>query len=356
MRTRACLLILFAGCGGDGVHHLPDAPPPPDAALFDAPADGDGSSLVYSCGTFTQDPGWTLAAGFHAVVIADATTGMLAQPVAAIVAGKGYGGKVYVVNQGDNTLRAVDPASGVTQLVVAAAAWPKPPQLLTTITWDATTVFDGKLYVGDQGGDGDADSTIFTVAASGAPAQFVTGPGPGLDDIYGMAFSTSATYGASLLVTGDTDGAGVDWGRFDAAATGTTFSELAGTEGIAFDTAGTFGGGLFASRPAGGGYAGDDTISRVQPDGLAGTPLLTAKPGVHAIAFAPPGVFGSKLYAASWQSQELFSVDPAGTVAVLASGLQLTNYDGNILAFSPDGRVLYVADRLANRLVCIEPI
>lgn len=77
---------------------------------------------------------------------------------------------------------------------------------------------------------------------------------------------------------------------------------------------------------------------------------------MHAIAFAPPGVFGSKLYAASWQSQELFSVDPAGTVAVLASGLQLTNYDGNILAFSPDGRVLYVADRLANRLVCIEPI
>jgi len=39
-----------------------------------------------------------------------------------------------------------------------------------------------------------------------------------------------------------------------------------------------------------------------------------------------------------------------------ASGLSLTNYDGNILAFSPDGRVLYVADRPASRLVCIEPI
>lgn len=356
MRARACLLILFAACGDDGVGHLPDAPPPPGDAPTDTSGDGDGSGLVYSCGTFTQDPGWTLTPGFHAVVIADATTGMLNQPVAAIVAGKGFGGKVYVVNQGDNTLRAVDPGTGATQLVVATAAWPTAPRLLTTITWDATSVFDGKLYVGDQGGDGDNDSTIFRVDASGAPAPFVTGPGPGLDDIYGMAFSTSVAYGASLLVTGDTDGAGVDWGRFDATATGTAFSELAGTEGIAFDTGGAFGGGLFASRPASGGYAGDDTISRVQADGTAGTPLLTGRPGVHAIAFAPAGVFGGKLYAASWSSQELFAVDPAGVVTVLASGLQLTNYDGNILAFSPDGRVLYVADRLANRLVCIEPI
>jgi YVTN family beta-propeller protein len=350
MPLRAWLLILITGCGDDGVHHLPDAPP-----STDAPADSDGSGLVYNCGTFTQDPGWTLTAGFHAVVIADAT-GMLSQPVAATVAGKGYGGKIYVVNQGDNTLRAVDPATGTTELVVAAAGWPTPPRLLTTITWDATSVFDGKLYVGDQGGDGDGDSTIFTVASSGAPAQFVTGPGPGLDDIYGLAFSTSAAYGASLFVTGDTDGAGVDWGRFDAAANGTAFSELAGTEGIAFDMTGAFGGGLFASRPATGGYAGDDSISRVNPDGTAGVPLLVARPGVHAIAFAPAGPFGGKLYAASWASQELFSVDPSGTVAVLASGLQLTNYDGNILAFSPDGRVLYVADRLANRLVCIEPL
>jgi hypothetical protein len=351
MHARAFLLILFVGCGDDGVHRLPDAPLPSDA-----PVDGDGSGLVYSCGTFTQDPGWTLTAGFHAVVIADATTGMLSQPVAAIVAGKDYGGKIYVVNQGDSSVRAIDPASGASQLVVAASAWPTPQRLLTTITWDATSVFDGKLYVGDQGGDGDGDSTLFTVAASGAPARFVTGPGPGLDDIFGLAFSTTATYGVSLFVTGDTDGAGVDWGRFDATASGTAFSELAGAEGIAFDTAGTFGGGLFASRPAGGGYAGDDSISRVQSDGLAGTPLLTARPGVHAITFAPAGPFGGKLYAASWQSQELFSVDPSGTVTVLASGLQLTNYDGNILAFSPDGRVLYVADRLANRLVCIEPI
>ena len=38
----------------------------------------------------------------------------------------------------------------------------------------------------------------------------------------------------------------------------------------------------------------------------------------------------------------------------LATGLSLTNYDGNILAFSPDGRVLFVADRSQSRIVCIE--
>ena len=292
-------------------------------------------------------------------MIADGTTGLLNQPVAAIVAAGGYGGKIYVVNQGDNTLRAVDPSTGATQLVVATAGWPAAPQLLTTVTWDAASAFDGRLYVGDQGGNGDGDSRIFTVTAAGAAAQFTAAPGPGLDDIYGLAFSPGGAYGTGLLVTGDTDGAGVDWGRFDATGAGVAFSELAGTEGLAFDAAGTYGGGLFASRPAGGGYAGDDTISRVQADGLAGTPLVTARPGVHAITFAPggaAGAFGGKLYAASWQTGELFAVDAAGAVTTLASGLQLTNFDGNILAFSTDGRVLYVADRSANRLVCIEPI
>ncbi|MGC4083292.1 MAG: hypothetical protein QM736_14585 [Vicinamibacterales bacterium] len=86
----------------------------------------------------------------RAVVIADAADG-LAQPVAAIVAGGGFDGKIYVVNQTDDTLRAVEPTDGTTTLVVAAAAWPKPAALLTTIAWDAQSIFDGNLYVGDQG-------------------------------------------------------------------------------------------------------------------------------------------------------------------------------------------------------------
>lgn len=293
---------------------------------------------------------------FHAVVIADAADG-LAQPVAAVVAGGGFDGKIYIVNQNDDTLRAVEPTDGTTTLVVAAAAWPKPAALLTTIAWDAQSTFDGNLYVGDQGGDGDNDSTIFRVAPNGTPTQFTTAPGPGLDDIYGMAFSTNAAYGSKLYVTGDTDGSGVDWGAFDAAGAGTAFSELTGTEGIAFDTSvgAMYGGGLLASRPGGGGYAGNDTITKVDATGADVGTVITARQGIHAVVVAPPGPFGGKVVFASWSTGELVSVDGQGTASVLASGLALTNYDGNILAFSPDGNVLYVADRLANRLVCIEP-
>ncbi len=353
VRGGTLAFLLLGACGDDGARRLPDAPP-----AADAPGDGgngvDAAARSYNCGAFTEAPTWTIMPGFHAVVIADAADG-LAQPVAAVVAGGGFDGKIYVVNQSDDTLRAIEPTDGTTTMVVAAAAWPKPAALLTTITWDAQSTFDGKLYVGDQGGDGDDDATIFRVAADGTPTQFATGPGPGLDDIFGMAFSTTAAYGAKLYVTGDTDGTGVDWGSFDAAGAGTAFSELAGTEGIAFDPGGTYGGGLLASRPGGGGYAGDDTITKIGPDGLSQGALISMRPGIHAITFAPPGPFGGKLVAASWSTGELISIDAQGAATVLASGLSLTNYDGNILAFSPDGNVLYVADRLANRLVCIEP-
>ncbi|MGC4083290.1 MAG: hypothetical protein QM736_14575 [Vicinamibacterales bacterium] len=84
--------------------------------------------------------------------------------------------------------------------------------------------------------------------------------------------------------------------------------------------------------------------------------MITTLPGIDAVTVAPPGPFGGKVDAHEfWSTGELVSVDAQGTPSVLASGLSLTNYDGNILAFSPDGNVLYVADRLANRLVCIEP-
>lgn len=356
MKRALGIVLAFAACGDDGAGKLADAPPPPDTSDGGGDGGDGGSERMYSCGTFTEAPTWTLATGFHAVVIADATDG-LAQPVAAVVAGGGFGGKVYVVNQTDNTLRAVEPSDGSTTLVVATAAWPKPPQLLTTVTWDRAGAFDGNVYVGDQGTDSDGDSTIFRVAASGTATQFTTGPGPGLDDIYGLAFAPAGAFGAKLYVTGDSDGAtNADWGAFDAGAASTAFSDLSGTEGIAFDTGGAYGGGLLASRPAGGGYAGDDSITKIGVDGLAAGTLVTGRPGIHAIVIAPPGPFQGRVVAASWSTGELVSIDPQGTVSVLASGLSLTNYDGNILAFSPDGRVLYVADRLANRLVCIEPI
>jgi hypothetical protein len=228
--------------------------------------------------------------------------------------------------------------------------------LLTTSVWDAGGDFDGDLYVGDQGGDGDGDSRIYRVAPTGAATLFASAPGPGLDDIYGMAFSPGGDYPAGLYVTGDTDGGGVDWGVFDAGGSGAPFSEVAGGEGIAVDRSGSYGGGLFASLPAAGGFAGDDSISRIPAGGAAAYPVAIAIPGVHAVTFAPAGAFAGTLAAASWQSGRLIAVSAGGAVTDLATGLSLTNYDGNILEFSPDGNVLFVADRLANRLVCIEPI
>lgn len=349
-------MLVLAGCGDDGPGKLADAPPPPDGGGDGGDGGDGGNERVYSCGTFTEAPTWTLAAGFHAVVIADATDG-LAQPVAAVVAGGGFGGKIFVVNQTDSTLRAVEPSDGSATVLVPATSWPKPPMLLTTVTWDKAGAFDGNLYVGDQGADADNDSTIFRVAPGGTATQFATAPGPGLDDIYGLAFAPVGAFGGKLYVTGDSDGAAnADWGVFDATGVGSAFSDLAGTQGITFDTSTSYGGLMLASRPGGGGFAGDNTITKVGTDGLAAGTVVTNRPGIHAVTLAPPGAFQGRVVAASWSTGELLSIDPQGGVTVLASGLSLTNYDGNILAFSPDGRVLYVADRLANRLVCIEPL
>lgn len=89
-------------------------------------------------------------------------------------------------------------------------------------------------------------------------------------------------------------------------------------------------------------------------DGGLGGLLLRGIAGVHAVVKAPPGPFGGKVYAASWATQQVFSVEPDGGIGVVASGLSLTNYGANALAFSPDGTILLVADRAANRVVCIE--
>jgi hypothetical protein len=279
----------------------------------------------------------------------------LSAPVALTFAAGSFGGYAYIVDQGTNQILRMDAKTGAISAFVSDTKWPKPPQKLTTILWDADGAFDGRLYIGDQGGDGDADSTLFRSDAAGATQVFVAAPGPGLDDIYGLAFSPGGAYPAGLLVSGDTDGSGPGFGVFNAAGTGSTFATFSGVEGLAVDKTGRFGGGLFASMPASGGYAGDDTVSPIKANGSKGTALVSGVPGIHAITFAPTGPFGGDAYAASWSSQKILRIKPDGTTTDLASGLSLTNYDGNILAFSPDGRVLFVADRSNARIICIEP-
>ena len=366
------------GCGGNGKDPVVDARPdqpslevameaapaesrPPDTTpdiagdLGDATAAdaGDTAPIIHSCGAFSTPSMWTTAAGFRSAVVAMGAP--LSMPVALSFAAGPYGESAYVVDQGARAVFKIDTRTGTVSPFVPMAAWPRPPALLTTSVWDAEGAFDGRLYVGDQGSDGDGDSVIFRVDPAGAATVFAMGPGPGMDDIYGLAFSPGGAYPPGLYVSGDTDGSGVGFGRFDAAGTGTMFAMFAGVEGLAIDRLTRFGGGLFAAMPAGGGYSGDDTISKINADGTKATPpLVMAQPGIHAIVFAPNGPFGGDAYAASWQTQELLRITPAGAVSDLATGLSLTNYDGNILSFSPDGRVLFVADRAQARIVCIE--
>jgi hypothetical protein len=346
--------------GIDGGGH-PDAEPA-DLAGLDAentdtsPQDGgEDVGPRYNCGLFSQDPGWTVAAGFRAVVIADSTNGF-SQPVAATFAEGPFGGLLYVVDQGNDRLYSVDVLTGEVRVVVTSTAWSPSASLLTAITWDEDQIFDGNLYVADQGSDSDGDSRIYRVNAQGVPSTFVAAPGPGLDDVFALTFAPpGSAYPPGLYVAGDTDGAGPDWGRYDTTAAGVIYSEVSGIEGAVFDRYGRIGGQLLAARPLGGGYSGDGTLTTLAPDGTASGTIAAGLGGVHAPAIAPGGAFGRGVYAASWSTNRLYSIE-GGVVNEVASGLSLSNYDANILAFSSDGNVLFVADRAASRIVCIEPI
>jgi hypothetical protein len=320
-------------------------------------ADGDcvlDAACAYSCGAFTTAPeGWTLAPGLRAVEIADATDG-LDEPVGLAFAGRAFGGLLYVTDQAARTVFAIDVETGDTTPFAAAPAFPSSPAILTAIAWDAAGAFDGNLYVTDSVTDGDQDAVVYRLTSGGVVTTFAEAPGPGLDSIYAMAFAPPGVTPAGLYVAGDTDGSGVDWGVFDRDGGGAPFSEVAGIEGIAFDATGRYGTGAVAARPLGGGYDGDGSITALDEAGVARTPIATGLGGVHANVVAPPGLFEGEMVAASWSTNTIFRVSPAGTVTMLVSGLALTNYNANILAVSPDGRVLMVADRLASRVVCVE--
>ncbi|MBN8615667.1 MAG: hypothetical protein J0L92_34045 [Deltaproteobacteria bacterium] len=314
-------------------------------------------ACAYSCGAFTTAPvGWTLAEGLRAVVVADATDG-LEEPVGLTFAGGDLGGLLYVSDQAAAAVFAIDVDSGDTAVFAATSAFPAAPALLTAIVWDADRVNDGNLYVTDSVSNADQDAVIYRLDPSGTVSVFVRAPGPGLDSIYAMAFAPPGFTPAGLYVAGDTDGAArIDWGVFDRDGMGTAFSEVAGIEGIAFDRTGRYGTGPIAARPSGGGYSGDGSITPIGSDGVALTPIATGLGGVHASVVAPAGLFGGDLIAASWSTNSIFRVSPTGEITTVVAGVSLSNYDANVLAVSPDGRVLLVADRNASRIVCVEEL
>ena len=125
---------LFDGGGVDGGPELVDG----------GNADG-GPAYSCNCGAFSADPGWVVRAGYRAVIVAGATDGLNEPGSGDLRGGHLRGGLLYVVNQGDDTLRSVNTATGDVATVVANTAWGVTPQLLTTITWDQRGVFDGNL-------------------------------------------------------------------------------------------------------------------------------------------------------------------------------------------------------------------
>jgi hypothetical protein len=314
-------------------------------------------TVTYDCGAFDEDAGWTVRAGFRAVVVADAADG-LDQPAGLTFAGGPYGRALYVTSSMTPAVLRVDVDDGTTTPFTADAAWGGlVPTLLTSIVWDEGGVRDGALYVGEQGTGLDNDAAVYRIGADGLASLVIAGPGPGLDDVYAMAFSPPGSpYPQGLYLAGDTDNLALpDWGLV-VAASSTAFSELAGIEGLAFDPTGLYGGSLWAARPGGSGYGGDSTITPITSAGTAGTPILTGEVGVHGVTFSLGGPFGARMYAASWSSQSVIEIAPDGTRTELASGLMFDNYDGNVVAVSRDGEVMLVADRLADRVVCIEPL
>ncbi|MCB9653748.1 MAG: hypothetical protein H6729_06420 [Deltaproteobacteria bacterium] len=328
-----------------------------DADIADAASSDGGPSDGghYGCSQYSDDPEWLMAPGLRAVTVAAAAQG-LSQPVALAFAEGDFGSLLYIVDQGNSTLFSFDLATGAVTPVVEGTGWARAPTMLTTIVWDRYNTIDGRLYVGDKGNDGDGDSVIFRVLPSGETSVFVEGPAPGLDDVYGLAFAPpGGAYAEGLYVAGDTVGTGVDWGRVDASGVVHAFSEVAGVDGMVFDDIGQFGGYLIATRPSDG-HVGDGTVTVVLPDGSAGPALGTDLPGAHAITVGPSsGFFGRDLYAASWSDEAIGRFKPGPVVEVVALGLTLSPENGNILALSPDGEVLFVADREASRIVCIEP-
>ena len=265
----------------------PDTSPPADADPDTSPAadaQPDGPPpIVHGCGAFSTPSQWTTATGFRSAVVATGTP--LSQPVAISFAGGAFGENAYVVDQGAEVVFKVSTSTGAVTPFVAANAWPRTPGLLTTSVWDAGGAFDGNLYIGDQGGDGDADSAIYRVTAAGTPTLFAAAPGPGLDDIFGLAFSRGApTPLASTSAATRTAPASVSAASTRPAPARPSRCSPASRAWPS--TPWPASAAASSPRCPSGGYSGDDTITRINSDGSKATPLVTTQPGIHAVAFA----------------------------------------------------------------------
>ena len=177
--------------------------------------------------------------------------------------------------------------------------------------------------------------------------------------MFALAFAPrSARYPGGLYATGDTDNDGPHWGRFAAGGSGTPFSEVPGVQGITFVLASPLAGMLLAARPDGGGFAGENEITRIASSGELGEALATNLPGVHAVTSSPGGALGTDIYAATWGNGRVWRIPPVrvgtSTPQEILQGLDVNASIANSIAVSPDGNALFVADRNRNRVLCVD--
>ena len=211
---------------------------------------------------------------------------------------------------------------------------------------------------GDQGG------TIQRIGVAGDVIDFSAigipfGPGePGE-----LAFGMGTAFGDSLLVANSVGSPGdilkvglsgeleivVDDGLFEADGLGLAPRSLAIAEPGVYDELLYFG--EFGRRCS--------CLKTLHPDGRIETWLDTLPGDPHAIVFAPAGVFGGDLFVAvdDGMSGSILRVLPSGEYSVFAAGFQgfLHGNGKDLIEFSHDGSVMYVADYFADRIYRIAP-
>jgi hypothetical protein len=211
---------------------------------------------------------------------------------------------------------------------------------------------------GDQGGTVqrvDVDGNVVDFSAVGVPlgpgepGELVFGLGSDFGDLLFLANSVGSP-GDILVVQPDgTLGVAVDDGLFEDRDLGLA------PRSIAIDTQGDYGDliyfGEFGRRCS--------CLKKLYPDGRVEA-WVDGLPGdPHSIAFAPPGVFGGNMFVAvdNGVSASILRVLPNGEYTVFLDGLQgLLNGNGkDVMEFSREGSVMYVADYFADRIYRVAP-
>lgn len=324
---------------------------PPDAGSPDLGPPAPG----YRCDPNGQPPSnWNVSAGWRAVVVMEDNQ-ELDYPTAITFFRsndpKNPAEHLLVVSQRNGTLVEVDPRTGAHLNTIETNDWPGGVGLLTFVRQGP----DGAVYVADAGNIGDEDSKVFTITATSVEL-FTRAPGPGLDDTYVIAFPTP-NFTQGVLLGGESESNTYTFGLYTPGGIGTAIPAPAVVGSMAFDRHGSYGGHLFVASPEGPGWGGEGQVWIIDSSWSVRGTLVENQGGIHALSFTAGGTLPEGLYALRWnRGRALMHISPRGEVTELATGLRLTHWNGNALAISPDGQVMYVVEPTEDRIVCVEPV